>query len=112
MKVRPPKTFDQLSRSDKDKINQIIDQEAERRANHHLAECQKIWLKMACIVLHRGFGFGKDRCLLFLANWKEMYKINSKIKTKEEQTAYLAAAIDEIFHGGYPETYIDKLEEL
>ena len=68
---------------------------------------------MACIVLHNNFGFGKDRCLLFLANWREMYRLNSKIEGRAEQERFLAEGIDKIFgKDGYPKEYIDKLEDL
>jgi hypothetical protein len=80
---------------------------------HEEAELQKRWLQFACIALHKNFGFGKKRCLLFLANWREMYRINSRLGSEAEQSEYLAGEIDKIFgKGGYPKEYIDKLEEI
>ena len=85
-------------------VNQVV---------HEQAELQKIWLQMACIVLHKNFGFGKKRCLLFLANWREMYRINSKIEGRTEQEEFLASEMEKIFRKeGYPKEYIDKLEEI
>ena len=113
MKVRIPKSFMSLPQSEKDKINEAMTEEVLKQVVHEQAELQKIWLKMACIVLHNSFGFGKNRCLLFLANWREMYRLNSKIEGKEEQKKFLAGDIDSIFgKDGYPEEYIDKLEEI
>ena len=113
MKVRVPKSYKSLSQHDKDIISQVMDEEIEDRVNRHFAELQKIWLKFACIVLHRFFGFGKKRCLLFLANWREIYRYNSKLKDRDEQTAYLTAEMDSIFRkDGYPTEYVDKLEEF
>lgn len=112
MKARIPKSFLALPQSEKDKINEVLTEEVEKRVNHDMAELQKIWLKFACIVLHRAFGFGKQRCLLFLANWREMYSTNSKLASKAEQTEYLSREIDKIFKGEYPTKYIDKLEDL
>jgi hypothetical protein len=87
--------------------------EVVKQVCHEQAELQKIWLQFACIVLHNNFGFGKKRCLLFLANWREMYRINSRIGSEAEQLEYLAGEIEKIFgKGGYPKEYIDKLEEL
>ena len=113
MKVRLPKSYNDLPQSEKDKINEVMTAEVIKQVCHEQAELQKIWLKMACIVLHNNFGFGKKRCLLFLANWREMYRLNSRIEGKAEQESFLAGEIDKIFRKeGYPTEYVDKLEEL
>lgn len=113
MKARLPKAYNNLPPQEKDIIKKIMTDEVVKQVMHEEAELQKIWLQFACIVLHRNFGFGKKRCLLFLANWRAMYRINTKLTSKEEQTEYLAGEINKIFgEGGYPTEYIDKLEEL
>lgn len=113
MKARLPKSWDRLSKHEKEIINRVMTDEVVKQVCHEQAELQKIWLQMACIVLHKNFGFGKDRCLLFLANWREMYRLNSKLESKAEQESFLAEEIDKIFgKGGYPKEYIDKLEEM
>ena len=113
MKVRLPKSFTRLPPREKEIINQVMTEEVVKQVVHEQAELQKVWLKMACIVLHRNFGFGKKRCLLFLANWREMYRLNSRIEGKEEQEKLLAGEIEKIFgKDGYPKEYINKLEEL
>jgi len=113
MKVRLPKSYNDLSERDKQTINEVMTEEVEKQVNHHMAELQKIWLQFACIVLNKNFGFGKKRALLFLANWREMYRINNRLKTKEEQTSYITEELTKIFGAdGYPKEYIDKLEAL
>ena len=113
MKVRVPKSFDQLPESEKQIINEIMTEEVEKQVNKHMAKLQKLWLQFACIVLHKNFGFGKKRALLFLANWREMYRLNNRLANEAEQTAFLSAEIEKIFgKGGYPTEYIDKLEEM
>lgn len=113
MKARLPKSWDRLPKHEKDIINRVMTDEVVKQVCHEQAELQKIWLKMACIVLHRNFGFGRKRCMLFLANWREMYRQNSKIEGKADQERFLAGEIDKIFRKeGYPTEYIDKLEEL
>lgn len=113
MKVRLPKSWDRLPQSEKDIINRVMTDEVVKQVVHEQAELQKIWLKMACIVLHKNFGFGKDRCLLFLANWREMYRLNSRNEGKDAQEKFLAGEIESIFgKDGYPYEYIDKLEEM
>ncbi len=113
MKVRVPKSFNNLPQREKEIINEIVAQEVVKRVVHEQAELQKIWLKFACIVLHKNFGFGKKRCLLFLANWREMYRLNSKIEGEKEQADFLATELEKIFRkDSYPEEYVDKLAEI
>ena len=113
MNVRLPKSWDRLPKSEKDIINKVMTEEVVRQVVHNEAELQKIWLQYACIVLHHCFRFGKKRCLCFLANWREMYRINSRLDGEAAQTKYLAEEMDKIFgKGGYPKEYIDKLEEI
>lgn len=113
MKARIPKSFINLPQHEKDIINEVMTEEVQKQVDSQMVELQKLWLKFACIVLNRNFGFGRKRCLLFLANWREMYRINTRLTSKEEQTEYLAGEIDRIFgKGGYPKEYIDKLEDI
>lgn len=113
MKVRVPKSFTQLPESEKQIINEIMTEEVRKQVNEHMAQLQKVWLQLACIVLHKNFGFGKKRALLFLANWREMYRLNGKFTSEEEQTEFLTAEIEKIFgEGGYPTEYIEKLKEI
>lgn len=111
MKVKIPKSFLDLPNSEKEIINKVLTDEVQQQVDHNMAELQKLWLQFACILLNRYFGFGRKRCMLFLANWREIYRINNKLKDKAEQTAFLKAELDKIFgKDGYPTQYIDKLE--
>ena len=113
MKVRLPRSWDRLPPKEKEIINEVMTEEVVKQVCHEQAELQKIWLKMACIVLHRNFGFGRKRCMLFLANWREMYRQNSRLEGKEDQERFLSEEIDKIFRKeGYPTEYVDKLENL
>ena len=68
---------------------------------------------MAVIVGHDYLGWTTEQCYLFLANFREVYRINKKMGTDKEQEKWLNGKMDEIFgKGKYPEEYIDKLEEL
>ena len=109
MKVRLPKSWDRLPPSEKKIIAEVKDQEI----NQYFAKLQKNWLMLSCIVLNRYFGFGRKRLLIYLANWREIYRLNSKIKSEEEQQAWLRGEMDRIFgKDNYPYKYIDKLEEM
>lgn len=113
MKARLPKSYMNLPQSEKDAIQQLYQENLEREVNRYFAKLQKNWLMMSCIVMADFMGKSADECLLYLANFKEVYRINSKIKGDEEQQAWLSGKMEEIFGvGGYPTQYIDKLEEM
>ena len=109
MKARLPRSWDRLPPSEK----KIIAEVKEQEINQYFAKCQKNWQMLSCIVLHRYFGFGRKRLLSYLANWREIYRLNSKVKSDEEQQAWLRGEMDKIFgKDNYPYEYIDKLEEM
>lgn len=107
MKANIPKGWHSLTPSERERISEMVDSQI----NHEEAELQKIWLQMACIVLHNGFKFGKRRCSMFLYNWKRIYQKNSRLKTKKEQSKWLEEQMA-FFDGEYPKEFIDKMEEL
>ena len=109
MNVRLPKSWDRLPPSEKKLIAEV----KEREIDAYFAKLQKNWLMLSCIVFNKYFGFGRKRLLLYLANWREIYRINSKIGSDEEQQAWLRGEMDRIFgEGNYPYKYIDKLEDM
>lgn len=109
MKVKVPKSWHSLPQREKEKIAEVKEQEI----NQHFAKLQKNWLMLSCIVLNKYFGFGRKRLLLYLANWREIYRLNARKNGDEAQQAWLKAEMDRIFgKGNYPYKYIDKLEEI
>ena len=113
MKAIMPKPFERLSNGDKQAIYRAVSRLANEQIDKEEAEMQKIWLQMACIVLHNGFGFGKSRLLQFLGNWKRMYRVNAKLGNYKEQQKYLRDEMDKIFGAnGYPEEFVNSLEEI
>ena len=85
----------------------------EQEIDAHFAKLQKNWLMLSCIVLSTYMGKSAEECLLYLANFKEVYRINAKKKDDAEQQAWLNGKMDEIFGvGNYPYKYIDKLEDI
>lgn len=111
MKANIPRAYNSLPSKEKDLIATMMAKQIGEIVDKEEAEMQKIWLKMACIILHEGFGFGKQRCLTFIGNWKRIYKTNAKFKNSEEQSAWLDERINKIFNGDYPTTFINKMEE-
>lgn len=109
MKVRLPKSWHDLPPSEKQAIAQV----KENEINQYFAKLQKNWLMLSCIVMADYMGKTKEECLLYLANFKEVYRQNAKLAGDAEQQAWLNGKMKEIFgEGGYPYEYIDKLEEM
>lgn len=112
MKANIGRSLLRMPPKEKAAVEQALVKWAEDKVNHEEAELQKIWLQMACIVLHDAFGLGAMRCTTFLGSWKRMYKRMSKISTKEEQDAFLKTEMEKIFgKDGYPYEFIDSLEK-
>ena len=80
MKTIMPKPFERLSNGDKQAIYRAVSRLANEQIDKEEAEMQKIWLQMACIVLHNGFGFGNQGfcnfsaignvCIGLMPNWE------------------------------------------
>lgn len=112
MKAKIPKSFLNLPPREKDIINKTMTEYVNKQLNEEEAELQKIWLQLACIVLHRHFGFGKVRAMRFLGAWKRLYKQNERCSDKDKQAEFLKSHMDKIFGSdGYPYEWVDKLAE-
>ena len=113
MKVKLPKSYFDLPQSEKDKINEAMTEQVNEIVDKDFCRLQRTWLKFGCMVMHKNFGFGKDRCMLFLANWFEVYRHNASLKTPERQAIWLDEEMEKIFgKEGYPEGFVDKLEKI
>lgn len=113
MKVQCYKKFLELCPSEQQKIQELYKQDVEDETNKYFAKLQKNWLMFSCIVLANYMGKSAEECLLYLANWRDVYRINSKINGDSEQQKWLLNEMDKIFGAGnYPYEYIDKLEEM
>lgn len=107
------KLFTQLAPSEQEKIKALYSKDVEDENNKYFAKLQKNWLMLSCIVMADFMGKDKDECLLYLANFKEVYRLNSKIKGEEAQQEWLKGEMDRIFgKDNYPYQYIDKLEDI
>lgn len=111
MKARLPKSFLSLPQAEKDAINRVCTIEVENRINGEFAKLQKLWIKYGVIVLHDYLGMTAEDCLLYLANWREVYRINMKIEDAGTQREYLGGKMREIFGDtDFLDKYLDKLE--
>lgn len=114
MKVRIPKSYDQLSPSDKEKLKEFTRDVALEAAENMLERDQRImldiYMKMACLVLHDAFGFGEKRLSMYIGNHKRLFERQVKLVSKGEQLEYLDRRMAEIFKkDGFPQKFIDDL---
>jgi hypothetical protein len=109
MKCNLPRSWETLPQREKKIITDLMQKTVDDTINEEEDLIQKVWLQWACIVLHEAFGFGRDRCMMFLGNWKKMYRKNRKFKDDKEQQAYLDGKIKEIFKDEYPQDFVNSL---
>ena len=109
MKARLPKSWEMLPQREKKIITDLMQQTVNDTIDREEDLIQKIWLQWACIVLNETFGFGKDEGMLFLGNWKRMYRKNRAFKDDIEQQKFLDEKIEKIFNGDYPTDFVNAL---
>ena len=107
-----PKSWSRLPQYERDLIIRIMSETASETADKQLADTQEVWIKMGCIILDE-MGLTEEQLLQFIAAWKRMYRRNQRIKTKEEQTAWLDSALARCFPTcGFPQFRIDEMKEM
>lgn len=114
MRVKVPKSYDQLSTQDKAKLKEFVQSVALEAAQLQIEKDNRVmlesYIKMACIVLHDAFGFGEKRLTMFIGNHKRLFKRQVKLVSRGEQVEYLDRRMSEIFKkGGFPQDFIDSI---
>ena len=112
MKCNLPTSFNKLPRSERELIQNALNDQLNHLVDKEEAEVQEIWIKLACILLHETFGFGEERLCRFIAAWNKIYRRNARLKTKAEQTAWLDSEMKKCFPKfDFPQNRIDSLKE-
>ncbi len=112
MKCNLPTSFNKLPKSERESIQNALNEQLNHLLDKEEAEVQEIWIKLACILLHENFGFGEERLGRFIAGWHRVYRRNERLETKSAQTAWLDAEMAKCFPKfGFPQNRIDKLKE-
>ena len=105
-----PKTWDRLSQYDRDILTKVMSDVVYDRVDTELRDVQEIWIKLCCILLHDFHEMDEEELLRFIAGWKRMYRRNERIKTKEEQAAWLESELQRCFpECGFPQIRIDEM---
>ena len=109
MKANIPKSYLSLPQREKKIISDLMEKTLNDTIDREEAEIQRIWLQYACVVLHDAFGFGRHRLMMFLGNWKKIYRKNRTFKDDIEQQQFLDERINKIFKNDYPDDFVKKL---
>lgn len=113
LKARLPKDWDDLKPSAKEMIrtafadasNTLINQQVDREE----AQMQKTWILYGAVALAEN-GATADEILCWIGSWKRIYRANGRMKTKEEQEAFVREHLSILGDGGYPFEFVDSLE--
>ena len=114
MKVRTPKTWEQLSTAQREKITEYcrgVALEAARETTERDGRIiLDIYIKMVCLTLHDVFGFGEKRLTLFLGNHRWLFHDQRKMVQDGTQLDYLNEQMAKIFKkNGFPQDFFDKM---
>jgi hypothetical protein len=109
-----PKEWNDLKPSVQKKINDAFADAANTLINQQVdkeeAEMQKTWILYGAVALAQN-GASKDDILTWIGSWKRIYRANGRMKTKEEQEAFVSEHLASIFgEDGYPFEFVDSLE--
>lgn len=110
MKVRIPKGWEHLPKSQKKAIEDYCTKVCLDSYNNDIALVLDTYLKMACIVLHDNFGFGEARLRQFIASHRMMFRMNMRWVKEHTQDENLNKRLSEIFKkNGYPKAAFDDI---
>jgi hypothetical protein len=106
MKAIMPKSWDRLPDSEKKKIEQVKEEEIERR----MLVILDIFLKMSCISLNETEGKGENSLNCYLGNFYHIFEKHKDLVQKGEQMEFLDAKIRKIFRKhGYPDEFFRSM---
>lgn len=114
MKANIPKAWDQLPRSQRERIEAHVRNVALVAARETTERDARImldiYIKMVCLTLHDAFGFGEKRLTYFLGNHKRLFHRQRKMVQDGTQLEYLDKRMAEIFRkNGFPQEFFDKM---
>lgn len=111
--LKLPKEWEELKPSVQKRINDIYTDAANTLINQQVdkeeVEMQKTWILYGAVALAQA-GADKEEILMWIGAWKRIYRANGRMKTKEEQEAFVKEHLS-ILGWDYPFEFIDTLEK-
>lgn len=109
MKANVRKIWDQLTTSEQKRLKEAWYDEMDERG----CIMQFNWIKLGICSLANIEKITKEDMLTWLAGFKRLYQLNSRLKTQQELTDYLNKRMDEIFgEGGFPEEFMQSFKNI
>ena len=110
MKSRVPRSFESLSRRERDEFNAYALKILREQEEKDIRIVLDIYMKMMCMTLHDAFGFGEKRLTYFLGNHYRLFHQQRDMVSSNQQLEYLDGRMKEIFRkGGFPQYFIDGM---
>ena len=100
-----------MSPSERQRIAKYYTQQAYNLADKEHERVQEVMIKANCIYKHKYEGATEEQLLQYVAEWKRFYRRLERLKTQEEQDAWLDEQMKECFPTcGFPQFRIDELK--
>ena len=114
MKVRPPKLWQDLDRSQRKAIQdfavQVALEEARKQEQLVCKDALVQYIKVACLLLHDMHGMSEEDLICFVGTHLRYFKKQNKLILSGEQEDFLNQKLAEIFpQNGFPQHFVDEL---
>lgn len=110
MKANVPKSFNSLPPREKEAIARFMEDESAKLMDEQEVRLFVQYTKVACSVLHDYFGFGEQRLLTFIGDFKNMRRKHRDASNAVELESELDSEMDKIFKGGFPTDFVEDLQ--
>ena len=110
MKVRIPKTVNELTPAERRNVEAFALEVANEQLNKDMRVVLDLYVKMVCLTLHNTFGFGEKRLDTFLAQHKALFIEQQRLVNAGTQLEVINERIGKIFRRhGFPQYFFDKM---
>lgn len=111
MNCNIPRQVTQMSPSDRKMIAKYYTGQMYNGMDKENERVQEVMIKGGCIIGAQLFGLTEEQLLAYIAEWKRFYRRLERLKTQEEQDAWLDEQMKECFPTcGFPQFRIDELK--
>ncbi len=111
MKCNIPRQVTQMSPSDRKMIAKYYTGQMYNGMDEENERVQEVMIKGGCIIGAQLFGLTEEQLLAYVAEWKRFYLRLERLKTQEDQDAWLDEQMKEFFPTcGFPQFRIDELK--
>lgn len=100
-----------MSKSERLRVAKYYTEQMYNGMDKENERVQEVMIKGNCVMLARVFGFTEEDLLAYVAEWKRFYRRLERLKTQDEQDAWLDAEMQKCFPTcGFPQFRIDELK--